>query len=245
MDIDIKEQIEIQFWKNSPHENSMSESIENLVNKACEARTLLEKLAYHKQYFDKSESILEIGAGQGWASCIVKKYFPDKKVIASDISKHAIASVNKWEYIFKASLDHKLNCRSYEIPLDNESIDLIFCFESAHHFVRHRKSLEDIYRVLKKGGTCLYLHEPSCRQYLYKLAHSRVNRIRPEVPEDVLIYTKIQQIANQIGFKTNINFDRTCLNRGPTETIYYLLLQKIPLLYYYLPCTADFIFKKK
>ncbi len=244
MNIEEKEKIEIQFWKNSPLENPESESIENLVNKFCEARIFLEKLAYHREYFDKAKSILEIGAGQGWASCIVKKLFPEQQVTASDISEYAIESSKKWEYIFKVYLDNKLPCRSYEIPLNDESIDLIFCFESAHHFIKHRKTLEDIYRVLKKGGVCLYLHEPACKQYLYRLAYERVNRKRPEVPEDVLIYNKIKQIANQIGFDTDIRFDPTTLNRGSVETIYYLLLQKLPLIRYYLPCSADFIFKK-
>src|SRR3712207_4477406 len=92
MNIEEKEQIEIKFWKNSPLENPESDSIENLVGRLSEARVFLEKLAYYREYFDKTESILEIGAGQGWASCIVKKNFPDKKVIASDISEYAIES---------------------------------------------------------------------------------------------------------------------------------------------------------
>lgn len=75
MDIDEKEQKEIYFWKNSPLENPESESIENLVNKFSEAKVLLEKLTTYKEYFNKSQSILELGSGQGWASCIVKKCF--------------------------------------------------------------------------------------------------------------------------------------------------------------------------
>lgn len=244
MDISDKEQKEIHFWKNSPAENPESESIENLVNKFSEAKVLLEKLTFYKEYFNKSQSILEIGAGQGWASCIVKKYFPDKQVVTSDISKYAIESVKKWEYIFKVSLDQKFYCRSYEIPLDDKTLDLVFCFESAHHFVKHRKTLKEIYRVLKDGGVCLYLHEPSCRQYLYKLAFERVNRRRPEVPEDVLLIKKIQEIASHIGFTTDVRFDPTPSNRRPVETLYYLLLQKLPLLRYYFPCSVDFTFKK-
>lgn len=244
MNIDEKEQKEIHFWKNSSQENPESESIENLVNKFSEARVLLEKLINYKEYFNRSQSILELGAGQGWASCIVKKYFPDKQVLTSDISKYAIESAKKWEYIFKIALDQKFYCSSYDIPLDDKTLDLVFCFESAHHFVKHRKTLKEIHRVLKDGGVCLYLHEPSCRQYLYKLAFERVNRRRPEVPEDVLLFKKIQKIASQIGFTTDIHFDPTPSNRRPVETLYYLLLEKLPLLRYYFPCSVDFTFKK-
>lgn len=239
-----KEEIEIQFWKNSPIESPGAETIENLVNKFCEARVFLAKLDYFHQHFEQATSILELGAGQGWASCIVKHTFPDKQVVASDISQYAIASVSKWERIFQATLDQTIQCRSYEIPHPDSSLDLIFCFEAAHHFVRHRRTLKEIYRVLKPGGICLYLHEPTCRKYLHRLAHARVNRNRPEVPEDVLVYPKLVKISQQVGLEAEVRFDPTTLNRGAVETIYYLLLQKLPLAKFYLPCSADFLFKK-
>ncbi|MBW4418216.1 MAG: class I SAM-dependent methyltransferase [Myxacorys californica WJT36-NPBG1] len=244
MNILQKEQIEIEFWKNSPVESPKSEAVENLVSKFCEAKIFLEKLDYHQHHFRTAQRILEIGAGQGWASCFLKRKFPEKYVIASDISQYAIASASKWEYVLKTTLDEKLQCRAYDIPLADESIDLIFCFESAHHFVKYRKTLEEVHRVLKKGGVCLYLHEPACKQYLYKLAYARVNRKRPEVPEDVLIYDKIQQLAEQAGLETQIRFDPSTLNRGAVETIYYFLLQKLPPLRSSLPCSVDFLFKK-
>ena len=60
-------------------ESPESDSLENLVNKFCEARIVLEKLGYQREDFAQAKSILEIGAGQGWASCIVKKIFPSNK----------------------------------------------------------------------------------------------------------------------------------------------------------------------
>jgi len=244
MDILQREQIEIEFWKNSPIERPESEAVENLISKFCEARIFLEKIQYHQHHFESAQKILELGAGQGWASCFVKNAFPDKYVIVSDISEYAIQSVNKWEYLLKTSIDEKFQCRSHEIPSPDESIDLIFCFEAAHHFSRHPETLMEIHRVLKKGGACLYLHEPACRQYLHKAAYARVNRKRPEVPEDVLIYPKIQALAKQAGLESQVRFDPSTLNRAAAETIYYFLLQKIPLIQYYVPCSVDFVFKK-
>jgi ubiquinone/menaquinone biosynthesis C-methylase UbiE len=244
MNIDQKENIEIQYWKTSPTESPDSDSLEGVIHKMAEARVYLAKLDYHEPKFQNTEAVLEIGAGQGWASCILKKKFPEKTVFASDISQYAIQSAARWEEIFKVSLDQTFHCRSYEIPLADSSIDLVFCFESAHHFVRHRKTLAEVYRILKPGGSCLYLHEPACRAFLYQLAYARVNRKRPEVPEDVLIYPKLEQIAHQIGYEVSLHFDPTSLNRGAVETVYYLLLQKIPFVRYYLPCSVDFWFRK-
>jgi SAM-dependent methyltransferase len=244
LDIADKEQIEIQFWQHSPIENPESEAVENLVNKFCEAKVLLEKLDYHRALFEQASSILELGAGQGWASCLVKRQFGGKKLIATDISPYAIASAHKWEHIFQTRLDQTTHCRSYEIPMEDASVDLIFCFEAAHHFVKHRQTLAEVHRVLKKGGVCLYLHEPVCRSFIHPLAYARVNCKRPEVPEDVLIYPKIKKLATEAGLKTEIRFDPTVTNRGLNQTVYFAVLSAVPGLRYLLPCSADFIFTK-
>jgi SAM-dependent methyltransferase len=244
MNIQDKEQIEIDFWKHSPIERPESDSLENLVAKFSESRVLLEKIDYHRKVFQDATSVLELGGGQGWASCMVKRLFPQIKITLTDISEYAIASVPKWESILQVNVDAKFTCRSYEIPLPDESLDLIFCFEAAHHFIKHRSTLKEVHRVLKKGGTCLYLHEPACQPFLYKLAYKRVNRKRPEVPEDVLIYSKIADLARQAGLRPEIRFDPTTLNRGTVETFYYFALQKIPGLRSTLPCSADFSFVK-
>jgi ubiquinone/menaquinone biosynthesis C-methylase UbiE len=244
MNIQDKEQIEIDFWKHSPIECPESDSLDNLVMKFSEARVFLEKIDYYKPLFQHASSVLELGGGQGWASCMVKRLFPHLRITLSDISEYAIASISKWESILQVTVDAKVACRSYEVPIADESVDLIFCFEAAHHFIKHRRTLQEIQRVLKPGGTCLYLHEPACKPYLYKAAYDRVNRKRPVVPEDVLIYPKITELARQAGLQTTLRFDPSTLNRGTVETFYYFALQKIPGLREWLPCSVDFSFRK-
>lgn len=245
MNIQEKEQIEIDFWKNSLHENQDNFSIYNIVNKLSEAKVFLEKIEKYKQFFVASSTILEIGAGQGWASCILKKLFTDKKIITSDISEHAIASIKHWESLFGVAVDQKVVCKSYSIPLQDNSVDMVFCFQSAHHFVKHKETLAEIHRVLKSGGYALYLHEPSCRKYIYTLARKRVNAKRPNVPEDVLVYKEIVNFSKETGFdKANLMFAPTLLNRGPLETIYFYILKKLPFLQHLLPTSIDYLFKK-
>lgn len=239
-----KEQKEIIFWKNSPYENPDTFTVNNIVYKLSEGRILLKKIEKYKE-FDTSSTILELGGGQGWACCILKSLYPEKQIYTSDISEYAIQSTKYWEKIFTAILDKKIICKSYEIPLPDESVDLIFTFQSAHHFSEHEKTLREIFRVLKKGGRCLYLHEPSCREYLYKLAYKRVNAKKKSVHEDVLVESRIIKNVRTAGFReVTRNFDPTLIDRGPLETIYFYILGKIPFLQKYLPCTADYIFTK-
>jgi SAM-dependent methyltransferase len=165
-------------------------------------------------------------------------------VTATDISPWAIASAPKWERLFEVSLDGALACKSAEIPVDAEAFDLVFCFQSAHHFVEHEATLAEVRRVLRRGGVCLFLHEPSCPPWLYRLARYRANRLRPAVPEDVLVPAELLSLAERLGFAASVTFDPTPVNREPAETLYFLVLSKLSFLARFVPCTADYVFRK-
>lgn len=243
MDIADKEAIEISYWETSPTERPGSNSLDNLLAKSAEARVFCEKLSKFKHLFSRAGNILELGGGQGWASCIVKRLHPSAHVTLTDISPAAINSVDVWQQAFGARIDNAFACRSYDTPFEPSSYDLIFAYSAAHHFVRHRRTLHEVKRLLKNDGVAVYLHEPGCLGYLYGAAHYRVNRKRPEIPEDVLRYREIERLAREIGLNATIYFDPTRTNREPIETIYYTLLHAIPPLQHLLPCTVDIVMR--
>jgi ubiquinone/menaquinone biosynthesis C-methylase UbiE len=244
MQLDEKEKIEIDFWKNSPTENPEITSLHNILNKLGDARVFLDCLQRAKHIFDDSVTILELGAGQGWASCIVKFLYPNAYIIVTDISQWAIASVPKWEHIFQVKIDDTRVCKSYDIDVADSSIDCVFSFASAHHFVAHKRTLTEIHRILKPGGNCFYFYEPSCRAYLHKLSLWRMKSSRSEVPEDVLIYKTIQTLAYEAGLSCNLHFYPSLIKRGPIETIYFAMLNLLPLLQKILPSTISYHFAK-
>lgn len=244
LNLENRQQIEIDFWKNSPSENPESDSIENIVNKMGEAGVFWDLIHRYEKYFNSAKSILELGCGQGWASCILKRLYPAKKFMATDISPYAVRSLNKWERMLNCELDQSAHCLSYEIPAPDNSFDLIFCFAAAHHFVAHKRTLAEIKRVLRPKGVCLYLYEPVCPTYIHKLAHYRVNRKRPEVPEDVIRFKEILQVANKLDLDATIDFYPSIQKRGRFETIYFLILSIFPFLQRFLPTTGNLIFTK-
>jgi SAM-dependent methyltransferase len=242
-DLRRRQAAEIEFWRDSPTEGPDSDSLEAVAVKLAESKWLLAKLELNRFQFAGAGSILELGAGQGWASCIVKRMFPRSRVIASDISPWAIASAPKWERMLEASLDGALACKSSEIPLDDSSVDLVFTFQAAHHFVEHAETLAEIHRVLRPGGVGLYLHEPSCPKWFYKAATYRANR-RRDVPEDVFVHSRLLAMARGLGFEASIRFDPDPANREPLETVYFLVLSRLAFLCPVVPCTADYTFRK-
>jgi SAM-dependent methyltransferase len=200
----------------------------------------------YAELFGTARSIVELGGGWGWASYYVKARLPGARVVTTDIAWPIVERHREWEDFFHCRIDGGHCARSYDLPFEDGSIDLAFCFQAAHHFGRHRRTLRELHRVLAPGGAALYLDEPVCGRMLYKLAHRRLNRRLEDdgVPEDVLIHGRILELAREAGFVARLDFDLHCVNRGPGPTLYYALLRGLGPLRYVLPAAASFVFVK-
>ncbi|HEX7000000.1 MAG TPA: class I SAM-dependent methyltransferase [Gammaproteobacteria bacterium] len=239
-----KERIEIEYWRDSPTEAPGVDSLDNLINKLGEARILLAYLRKLEHLMAERGTVLELGAGQGWSSCIYKRMFPHAYVIATDISPYAIASVDYWQRIFGVRVDRRYACRSYATGERDASIDLVYCFAAAHHFVEHGKTLAEVERVLKPGGRAVYLHEPVCNRLLYPLAYRRVNAVRPDVPEDLLVISDMRRLARDVGLEVRVLRNHALLERWAFPTLNYRLQRLVPPLAALLPSSATFVFSK-
>lgn len=241
--LEDRQRKEIAFWHAHDEETVHAAEPQNLALKMPALPILLDCLSRYAALFDAGR-ILELGAGQGWGSCVVKHCFPLAEVTATDISDRALLALPAWEHVFRVAVDRRYACLSYAIPEPIGSIDLIFAFASAHHFAAHRRTLAEVARVLRPGAHAVYLYEPACPQFWHPLAYARVNRKRPEVPEDVLIVSKLRALASEVGLDFCVDYYPSTANRGPKETIYYSIIGTSRLLRRVLPCTANFIFVK-
>lgn len=245
MKINDKESIEINYWKHSEIEGPDKRTIKNLINKIGDLKVFLECINNLNNYIVDKGFILELGAGQGWASCAYKHLYPNVNITATDISEYAISSLSYWEKVFDVDDIKSYSCKSYELKELDSSIDLIFCFAAAHHFVAHKRTLIEIKRVLKKGGKAIYIYEPTSPSLFYPIAYWRVNRIRPEVPEDVLITHKLKSFAESIGLNLSVTFAPLMTKRKGFSAFYYKFMSFFPKLNNLLPCSAHIIIEKK
>ena len=244
--IEEKQKIEIEYWQTAPGESPGDDSVYNVVNKISDARIFLECINRYKDkiYFEGAK-VLELGGGQGWASCVCKKLFPNAHVIMTDISEYAIMSLSKWEHIFRVKIDNSYASKSYMLKEEDNSIDIIFCFAAAHHFLAHRRTLAELERVLKPGGKVFYLYEPASPIYFYRISLWRVNRKRAVVPEDVLVISKLKKLSSEVGLDIRVDNYPSLMKRGRLEIIYFFFLSCFPFLQKLLPCTVNLIFTKR
>jgi ubiquinone/menaquinone biosynthesis C-methylase UbiE len=236
---------EIEYWRDSEHESPESDSIYNTINKMSDVSVFMEAMERYRPLFAKPAArILELGGGQGWGTCLVKRLFPDAHVTLTDISPFAIQSARKWEGVFQTRIDAAHSCTSDAIPVPDDSVDLVFCFAAAHHFRAHRRTLKELQRILRPGGSALYLYEPACPRAWYEVAYRRVNRIRPAVEEDVLVWRKLVTIGREVGLDARVDFHPSTLRRRPVAAVYYAILSVVPSLCRLVPCSANFVFRK-
>lgn len=239
--IEEKERIEIEFWRTSEHQKPGATSLDAIINKVKDAEVFLDLLQRYKRYFPTSGRILELGAGHAWASCVVKRYFPASHVIATDISPYALESARRWQPVFGAIPDELYACNSYATREADQSVDLVFCFASAHHFSDHPKTFAEIRRILKPGGACIYFYEPTCTDLLYPIAFRRVNAKRPHVPEDLLVPSRMKQQASATGLSARVDYDPSIIRRSFVAGAYYRLLRRVRWLQHVLPCCANVV----
>lgn len=239
-----RQRIEIDYWRDSPTERPGAESLDNLLNKMAEARIFVAYLDKLRPLLVERGSVVEIGAGQGWSSCIYKKRFPAARVIATDLSAYAIESIDYWHRVFGVRTDEHYACKSYATEEPAASADLVYCFAAAHHFVEHGKTLAEVARILKPGARALFLHEPVCSRLLYPLAYRRVNAVRPEVPEDLLITANVLELAAEAGLEASALRNEPLLGAAAFGTLNYRLQRWLPPLAKVLPSSMSFVFQK-
>ncbi len=247
MDLIEKEKIEIEFWKKSKYENPDSFSLANFLNKSQQFKILNTKIDKRIQHIKSSQDVLELGAGQGWASCFMKRWkLPEASFTVTDISPYAIQSISYWEELFKVKMENTLACKSYALPFADTSFDLVFCYAAAHHFVKMEETLSEVHRILKPSGKCVFFYEPTCSKLFYKLHYKYVNNQREAIPEDVLIPQNLKLIGSALNFEVEHYYDHKSQNTSSLALgFYFKMLNTFPFLQALLPSSSDIIFIKK
>jgi len=105
-------------------------------------------------------SIAELGCGGGRNAAELLRRYPDASLIAIDYSPESVgrtARVNAVEVA--AGRCRTLQADVSDLPLPDDSFDLATAFETVYFWPGPTRSLREVLRVLKPGGTLLVVNE--------------------------------------------------------------------------------------
>lgn len=108
-------------------------------------------------------TLLDIGCGQGASFSLLDQYFSPKQLIGVDIDAALLGKASQHQNTLQCKLS-LLPGSAYKLPIEDNSIDLIFCHQLIHHVSDQDTVLKEIYRVLKPGGFALF--SESCKPFI-------------------------------------------------------------------------------
>lgn len=107
------------------------------------------------------EMVLDVGAGQGWAS----RYFAAKgcHVFTTDIVDDEYYGLGRaWAIMEHAGVYFEPMLADGErLPYPDNQFDVVFISTALHHFVEQGPFLREAWRVLKPGGRMMVSNEPA------------------------------------------------------------------------------------
>ena len=139
-------------------------------------------------------NLIDIGCGPGGFLCAVQKRFPDIQLNALDLSEEMVRETQ--ERLGPSAV--AIVGDSEHMPLESEQYEIVTCNMSIHHYPHAQDAVNEMYRILKPGGTLL-LNDMDCASPIRALA----NWAFPRLPGgDVKMYTRreITQMIQEAGF---------------------------------------------
>lgn len=105
------------------------------------------------------QSLLDIGGGTGRVSVLFRNKIENVLVIDASIKMLKEAQSKKLTTV---------NSNSENLPFANESFERIIIVDALHHVANQMQTLQEMWRVLQKGGKMI-VEEPDINNFLVKL----------------------------------------------------------------------------
>lgn len=114
-----------------------------------------EPVLYIKNFleFNSLKYAVDVGAGSGRYAKLFFEHFGEENLFLNCVDTNEFMLESLEEYLKQHGIKNFKTIISVaeELPVEDESMDMVFCFNSIHHFKMYR-FLRECIRVLKKGS---------------------------------------------------------------------------------------------
>jgi len=97
----------------------------------------------------EGKTVLEVGSGRGGGAKHIASHFKPASYTGMDLAQNAVDLANKLHVVSNLKF---IQGSAEAIPLPNDSVDVIINVESSHAYGSVEKFLQEVHRVLKRGG---------------------------------------------------------------------------------------------
>jgi ubiquinone/menaquinone biosynthesis C-methylase UbiE len=147
--------------------------------------------------------VVDVGCGYGHSLVKLHQRFSPQKLIGLDIDKEMLSASQS--QIDSKGLDAKLiYCSSSNIPLEDSSVDLLFCHQTFHHIIKQEEAIKEFYRVLKPDG--VFLFAESTKRYIHSFIIRLLFRHPMHVQKTAEEYLSLIQSAGFVCPQESISY---------------------------------------
>jgi len=141
--------------------------------------------------------VLDFGCATGWLSLALANV--GCKVVGVDIAPSALRLADSLRVKRGVRAGGEVRFAAYDghrLPLDDDSIDRVVCFDAFHHVKNQHATLSEMARVLRPGGLIAML-EPG--PFHSQTAQSQAEMSQYKVIENDIVMAEIAAAATEVG----------------------------------------------
>lgn len=165
-----------------------------ILNSMNSGHTLISKWGLSQYQWKEDTKALDIGCGGGMNVKRMLEFSPRGRVAGIDISEE---SVRKSRQVNRKSLGKRCDIKkgsADSIPYKDGRFDVVTAFETIYFWQDVPKAFQEVFRVLKPGGTFMVICEMTDPKTMWKKLVENITVYTPEQLEDFFLKAGFQEV---------------------------------------------------
>jgi ubiquinone/menaquinone biosynthesis C-methylase UbiE len=142
------------------------------------------------------KNVLEIGCGTGYGTRLIKAHFQPQSIHAIDVDQRMITIAKK--QVFDPSIVFEIGDAA-SLRFKNNTFNAVFDIGVLHHISNWKKAIDELYRVLKKGGSLIV--EDLSREHFETMTGRLYKRLTIHPYDTMYRAHELRDYLKKLGFR--------------------------------------------